>query len=88
MFSLETGKRLARLTVEAETLEATILGGRLYYVYLGPLSGLNPRSELTPRVRQLKAVDLKGGGVLWSHLLETLPWDPYSSSCHCCCCNP
>jgi hypothetical protein len=88
VFSLETGKRIARFAVEADTLEATVLGGRVFYVYLGPLSGLDPRSEYTPRVRQLKAVDLKGGRVLWSHLLDKLPWNPYASGCHCCCCNP
>jgi hypothetical protein len=88
VFSLGTGKRVAQLPVEAEAMEATILGPRLYYAYLGPLSGLPAASELTPRVRQMKAVDLRTGAVLWSHLLEKLPWDPYASGCHCCCCNP
>jgi hypothetical protein len=75
VFSLETGRLLLRFPVEATAIpaEATILGPRIYYVYLeppvkGPLSG-------DPWARQLKAVDLRTGALVWSNHLDPT-WDP------------
>jgi hypothetical protein len=78
VFSLETGKRIARLAAERDALQPTILGSRLYYAFLGKLDIGNPRAPNLPVVRQLRAVDLQTAGKLWTCPLENLPWDPFS----------
>jgi hypothetical protein len=88
VFSLKTGQRLASVRVEPYTLDATILGSRLYYVFLGAPSSFNQPQTAPPIywARQLKAVDLTNGQFLWSHMLEPLPFEPPSGP-SCCCYN-
>ena len=80
VFSLQTGGRLMRLTVERDTLQPTILGTRLYYAFLGPLDIGAPRTVKVPVVRQLRAVDLRTGMKIWTRPLENLPWDPFGGA--------
>jgi hypothetical protein len=82
VFSMETGKEVFRLPVEADTIDGAIVGSRLYYTAPAPPAGTGRPEEGLIRIRLLKAVDLKKRSLAWwtkvddrySHFLY--PGDP------------
>jgi hypothetical protein len=68
VFSLETGKQLAKIPYEQGTTHATVLGERAYYVVQGPNKGGRPNPF--EQLRTLKAIDLKTGKAVWEHEIE------------------
>ncbi len=74
VFSLESGKRVARLAVDRNTAEPRILATRLFYAFEGPLDTGNPRFTTVPVVWQLRAIDLRAGETAFVRPLEPLPW--------------
>lgn len=69
VYSLETGKQVAKLPYNGALAEATVLGGRLYQ-----LSGGQGRPKFgggeSVIPRSVKATDLKTGKVLWERPVE------------------
>src|SRR5262249_53416573 len=70
IFSLETGKQLAKIPYEQGTTHATVLGERAYYVVQGPNKGGRPNPF--EQLRTLKAIDLKTGKAVWEHEIELM----------------
>ncbi len=68
VFSLETGERIAKVPFEEGTQTVVVIGPRLFYSINQPRKGPPVRNFDTPR--QLKAVDLKTGKVVWEHSIE------------------
>lgn len=67
VFSLETGKQVAKFAYEEGTVSATAVGPRAYVVVQRAARG--PRFGMTA-LRILKAVELKSGKILWEHPTE------------------
>ena len=69
VFSLETGKQIAKLPYDGQLTEASLLGDRLYHLAGGqgrPVFGGGER--VVPR--SIKAVDLRSGKLLWERPVE------------------
>ncbi|HEV3255995.1 MAG TPA: hypothetical protein VG013_03875 [Gemmataceae bacterium] len=67
VFSLETGRRVAKLPFEAGTEAVGVLGPRLYYI----VQGQNNRvAERWVQPRTLKAFELRSGKLVWEHAVE------------------
>jgi hypothetical protein len=70
VFSLETGKQVAKLPFEPGMTELTVIGSRLYYAI--DVQKRDPRSPAVTRTRFLRVADLKTGKVFW----EREVWSP------------
>jgi hypothetical protein len=69
VFSLETGKQLAKIPYETATPGISLMGERIYYVT--ETSKLGPRGGT--RTRTLKAVDAKTGELAWDYSIWAPP---------------
>jgi outer membrane protein assembly factor BamB len=76
VYSLDTGKRIARVTAERDAIRPTILGSRLFYAFQGKVDPGNLNRPNAPMAWQLRCVDLHTGEMLWTRQLEDLRWDP------------
>lgn len=65
LFSLETGELRARVGFEPSTQGMVVQGNRLLVVQSGSLVGMLNQSNISSR--NLKAIDLKTGKLLWQH---------------------
>ncbi len=75
VFSLETGKQVAKLPYEGSLVDATVLGERLYHLVGGPRKpGFGGGERVQPR--HVKAVDLKSGKLVWERPVEGVRFLP------------
>jgi hypothetical protein len=68
VFSLETGKQVAKLPYEGNG-EMAVVGDRVFLVVTGQPKG-RPRPGMWDQPRTLKVYDIKSGKLAWEHALE------------------
>src|SRR5262249_7471133 len=74
VFSLETGKQVAKLPFEPGSQGLTVIGPRAYYSVSAPGRGPRPGGPgMFKQDRVLKAVQIAPGRQLWQHAIWAPP---------------
>jgi len=71
IFTLETGKEIAKVPYEEGTTQITVLGPRAYFMVQAPKKGGKP-GPFGEQNRTVKAQELKTGNVIWERTVEVI----------------